>query len=581
MVDSLSICIPGTNGNQTDTFQANYPPVVSSINLAGTSPTNAASVSWTVTFNESVTGVDATDFSLVNGGLGGSPSITSVTGSGSGPYTVTASTGTGSGTLGLNLVDNDSIVAGVGNPLGGTGASNGNFTGQVYTIDKTSPTVTINQAAGQADPTNAQPINFTAVFNEAINGATFTGVDVALSGTAGNLAGATKVITLVSGNTYTVAISGLTTDGTVIASIPAGGVQDLVGNTNSASTSTDNTVTFDTTGPTVTINQAAGQADPTSAQPINFTAVFNEAINAGTFTGVDVALSGTAGNLAGATKIITLVSGNTYNVAISGLTTDGTVIATISAGGVQDLAGNTNSASTSTDNTVTRDTVAPTVTIDQATGQADPTNTQPINFTAVFSKAINASTFTGADVALTGTAGNLAGATKTITLVSGNTYNVAVSGLTTDGTVIATISAGLVQDLAGNTNTASTSTDNTVTRDATKPDVTINQAAGQADPTNTQPINFTAVFNEPINAGTFAGVDVALSGTAGNLAGDQGHHLGQRQYLQHRHQRADDRRNGDRDDPSGRRAGSGRQHQHRLEQLRQHGDAGRDATATA
>src|SRR5437667_11537651 len=34
------------------------------------------------------------------------------------------------------------------------------------------------------------------------------------------------------------------------------------------------TVSNDITRPTVTINQAAGQADPTSASPINFTAVF-------------------------------------------------------------------------------------------------------------------------------------------------------------------------------------------------------------------------------------------------------------------------------------------------------------------
>src|SRR5207244_2559024 len=39
-------------------------PTVTSINRAGTSPTNAASVDYTVTFSQSVTGVDATDFTL-------------------------------------------------------------------------------------------------------------------------------------------------------------------------------------------------------------------------------------------------------------------------------------------------------------------------------------------------------------------------------------------------------------------------------------------------------------------------------------------------------------------------------------
>jgi hypothetical protein len=118
-------------------------PTAVSINRVGPSPTNAASVQWTVTFSESVKGVDAPDFALVpGGGLGGSPAISSVIPSVSTlatAFTVTASTGSGSGTLGLNLVDNDSIVDAAGNKLGGTGAGNGNKTGQVFTIDRTPP----------------------------------------------------------------------------------------------------------------------------------------------------------------------------------------------------------------------------------------------------------------------------------------------------------------------------------------------------------------------------------------------------------------------------------------------------------
>jgi hypothetical protein len=113
-------------------------PFVASINRAAANPTNASSVSWTVTFNENVVGVDASDFALVNGGLGGGPAISLLSGSSS-SYNVTASTGSGSGTLGLNLVDNDSIKDLAGNKLGGTGSGNGNLVGQVYTIDKTAP----------------------------------------------------------------------------------------------------------------------------------------------------------------------------------------------------------------------------------------------------------------------------------------------------------------------------------------------------------------------------------------------------------------------------------------------------------
>ena len=67
---------------------------------------------------------------------------------------------------------------------------------------------------------------------------------------------------------------------------------DAAGNANTASTSADNTVTYDATAPTVTINQAATQADPTNVAPIHFTVVFSEAVS--DFATGDVTLGGTA-----------------------------------------------------------------------------------------------------------------------------------------------------------------------------------------------------------------------------------------------------------------------------------------------
>jgi hypothetical protein len=122
------------------------PPAVQAIDRADATPTNAASVSWVVAFSKPVTGVDATDFELVRtGGLAGG-SITSVTGGGA-TRTVTASSGSGSGTLGLDLVDDDTVRDAVGNPLGGPGAGNGNRTGQVYTIDRAAPAVSASVIA--------------------------------------------------------------------------------------------------------------------------------------------------------------------------------------------------------------------------------------------------------------------------------------------------------------------------------------------------------------------------------------------------------------------------------------------------
>src|SRR5438552_12833800 len=122
--------------------------------------------------------------------------------------------------------------------------------------DTTPPSVTINQAAGQADPTGSSPINFSAVFSEPVSG--FTGAAVTLSGTAGG----TKTVTVSGGpSTYNVAVSGMTTSGTVIASIPAGVAQDAAGNANTASTSTDNSVTFTFVSPVVLENQQPGSGN--------------------------------------------------------------------------------------------------------------------------------------------------------------------------------------------------------------------------------------------------------------------------------------------------------------------------------
>lgn len=114
---------------------------------------------------------------------------------------------------------------------------------QTITVnDVTPPTVTIDQAAGQADPTGNTTIYFTAVFSEPVTG--FATGDVTLSGTAG----ATTVIVTEAapnnGTTYQVAISGMTVSGTVTASIGANKAVDASNNGNTASTSTDNTVTY-------------------------------------------------------------------------------------------------------------------------------------------------------------------------------------------------------------------------------------------------------------------------------------------------------------------------------------------------
>ncbi len=132
------------------------------------------------------------------------------------------------------------------------------------------------------------------------------------------------------------------------ASVPAGAVLDAAGNLSAASTSIDAVVSYDVASPTVTIDQAAGQADPAGTVPIHFTVVFSEPVSG--FEAAQVLLGGTAPG----TLIVTVwpVDAATYDVAVSGLTGNGIVTAAVAAGAVVDAAGNPSQASTSQDDTV-------------------------------------------------------------------------------------------------------------------------------------------------------------------------------------------------------------------------------------
>jgi hypothetical protein len=274
------------------------------------------------------------------------------TGTNSAPYaTVIAPNGdlyTANQTGGTVSKFTRSISSGVADlsGLNGNLVSSSTDNSVTYIIDTTPPTATINQAVGQVDPTPSNPINFTVVFSEAINPVTFTAADITLTGT-----GTATVGTPTTSNniTWNVPVTA-TASGTIIASLSANKVTDVAGNNNTAATFTDRTVTYDNVPPTATINQAVGQGDPTAANPINFTVVFSEAINPTTFTASDIVLSGT-----GTATVGTPTTSNniTWNIPVTG-TAIGTIIASLPASSITDLAGNSNAvAATFTDRTVT------------------------------------------------------------------------------------------------------------------------------------------------------------------------------------------------------------------------------------
>ena len=484
-----------TSTDNSVTFDTTAPTVTINQGATQIDPTSTSPIQFSVTFSEPVVGFNAADVSLAGSSVGGTL-VASVTGSGAN-YTVSVTGMSGTGTVVAN------IPAAAAKDAAGNNSQGSTSTDNTVTFGTTGPSVTINQAAGQPDPTNGSPIQFAVVFSSPVTG--FTGGDINFTGST---VGGTLVANVTGvGNTYAVSVTGMSGTGTVVATIPAGAAQDAAGNLSTASTSTDNTVTSDNVVPTVTINQAVGQADPTNASPIQFTVVFSEPVTG--FTAADVVLVGStvggtlAANVSG--------TGANYTVSVAGMAGNGTVVVSIPGGAAQDGATNINSPSTSTDNSVTYTATGPTVTIDQAAGQADPTNGSPIVFTVVFSAPVTG--FTAADVSF---AGSTVGGLAANVLGSGSTYTITVTAATGPGTVVATIPVGAATDALGNPSQASTSTDNTVTFDNVAPTVTINQASGQADPTNASPIVFTVTFSEPVSG--FAPTDVSFAGST--IGGD-------------------------------------------------------------
>src|SRR4029077_405027 len=110
------------------------------------------------------------------------------------------------------------------------------------------------------------------------------------------------------------------------------------------------------------------------------------------------------------------------------------------------------------------------------------------------------------------TLGGTSGGTKTAVVSgSGTTYDLAVSGMTSDGTVTASVNANAAQDAGTHGNAAAGTA--SVTYDTTQPSATIVKAATQADPTNASPTHFTVTFSEPVTG--FGPSGLTLGGPPG------------------------------------------------------------------
>ena len=315
-------------GNGTIFELAPAPPQTSvlSINRLSASPTNLTSVSWTVTFADAVTGLNATNFELASSGLAGSPAITSVSGSGA-TWTVTANTGAGMGTLQLNLTNAAGISPAVTNSLP--------FNGQAYVIDQVAPTISIGSPSPAITASGA--VSFTVTYADAdFNASTLAAGDITLN-TSGT-ANAGSIMVTGAGTTWTVTLSGISGDGALGISVAAGTASDTAGNVAPAA-GPSATATVDNTPPTVTI--AGPTPEATSDGPsgsVSYSVTYADAnFNSATLTAGNITLTNPS-----VTASVSLIENTptSFTVTLADFAGAGLQAIQIAAGTATDLAGN-------------------------------------------------------------------------------------------------------------------------------------------------------------------------------------------------------------------------------------------------
>jgi hypothetical protein len=224
---------PTTTATAATVTQDRTPPAVTL--TAPTSPTNTASLSYSVSASEAVTDLTASDFTVTGTAIG--CSVGAPTG-GPSSYTVVLSS-CGEGTVILTLKANS-----VADAATNTGPSPASVAATV-TVDRTGPAVVITPPS---TPTSATSLTYSLAFSEPLAPGSLTAGDFGVTGTGSSTCSVGSPAG--SGASWIVTLSSCS-EGTVILTLNANGVADAAGNTGPSAPASGGTVTADRTAPSV------------------------------------------------------------------------------------------------------------------------------------------------------------------------------------------------------------------------------------------------------------------------------------------------------------------------------------------
>ncbi|MEN6355815.1 MAG: hypothetical protein ABFD83_01885 [Armatimonadota bacterium] len=248
------IDLEGNGNTASDECTVDYDMDVPTVTLSRAAgqedTTRTLPICFTAVFSEPVSGFDKSDMKIKSTASG----TTSVTLLEAEPFDRTTYNITVSG-----LTSAGTLTAQIPASVASDDAGNLNTVSSAVMVTYTwKPlTATIGLDKDQADTTNTSPINLKVVFSEDVND--FATGDVTLAGTAG--ATSAVVAKGADNKTYSVAVSGMSKTGTVIASIDEAVVHNGYGDANSASDPI--TVNYDNVAPKITITSPTTDSECT------------------------------------------------------------------------------------------------------------------------------------------------------------------------------------------------------------------------------------------------------------------------------------------------------------------------------
>lgn len=487
-------------------------PTVNSINrqTPSTASTNATSVVYRITFSESVSGVDITDFSLTatSTAAGSVASVSAATGT---TIDVTVNSVAGDGTLRLDLkASGTGISDAAGNPISG-----GYTSGQTYTLDHTVPSVSsINRQTPSAASTSATALVYRVTFSESVSNVDINDFSLVASLTA---AGTIASVSSSSGSTIDVSVNSVTGDGTLRLDLKASGtgIVDAVNNAISGGFTTGQSYTLDHSAPSVSsINRQTPSNATTNATSVVYRVTFSESVSNVDITDFNIITTLTA---TGTISAVSASSGTTIDVTVNAINGNGTIRLDLKANGtgIVDGVNNAISGGFTTGQTYTIDVIAPSVSsINRQTPSTSTTNATTLVYRVTFSESVFNVDISDFSLIATGTA---AGSIASISASSGITIDVTVNSATGDGTLRLDLKASGtgITDAAGNAIGAGYTSGQTYTLDHTIPTVSsIIRLAPSTQSTNTTSVIYRITFSEIV-----AGVDITdFSLTTGGTA---------------------------------------------------------------